>query len=107
MQIFVVAKTRLKFLGLVEHNQLNGYLFNIVQRAVGLFLTFSIVSLPIVSIFSASESFALKCQAGSALIVGMANFSFYCIMIVHRRLIFDLFKTLEMKIEDRRYHGIL
>lgn len=103
MRIFEAAKTRIKFLGLVEGNQLNGHLLNILQRSVGLCLTFSITLLPLIPILFTSESFKMKSEAGSALIVGTTNFSFYCIMIVNRRLIFDLFKMIEAKIEDRTY----
>lgn len=96
-----MAKTRLKFLGLIHQNQGHGHLLNILQRIVGLFLTFSIGSLSIVSILFDCATFAEQSEAGVACIVGCANFSFFMILLLNRTLIFDLFRTLEEKIAER------
>lgn len=102
MHIFEAAKVPLKFLGLIDRNHSNGRLINMLQRTLGLILTYSITILPLVTIFFDSKTFAEKSEASQAFTVGATNSSFLVILIVNRDIIFDMFKMLEMKIEERK-----
>lgn len=101
MDIFVVAKSRLRFLGLIHRKQPLGQFINIMYIAVGLFLTFSLFSLSCISILFDSENFAAKNEAGQAFIIGATNFPFYTLFLLNRTQMFDLFKILETKIAER------
>lgn len=101
MNIFKIARTRLKFLGLVERDRPFGHLINIIQRSIGLLLTYSITILPVIILLFESGTFSKKSEACQALIVGATNSSFLVILILNRTAIFDMFETLERKIEER------
>lgn len=107
MEIFAVAKNLFKLLGYYQFNCRYGRFLCICLRITCFSSTVYLVILSVLYIAWDATTFAEVSEASVATLGGLINFALYLILIWKKTDLRDLFKALQIGIQDRMFELIV